>query len=188
MLVAHRGCAPYDESKFVQCGIVTCKADWMAHVLPHLKTIMVYPTWRGREAVQRDPPPDLVEAKPKGIVMGHGWVVKPKDIEELWDVSERSPLVSEMLIWDEWDPKWNTSQKGRFAEQAVIDAIEGKFMPPFTWARLITDVQRQRKGQDLWVGIPTLKDRTMEAKCDFGHALHGNLYLQRDEINPKKMH
>lgn len=166
----------------IEYGIHLEKSDVRAHVSVVNKTIYVFKTNLGVEAIKRTNHVIVGATQPgfKGVT-GAGWLVSPDEIEDL-----RKLRFHSWVGWNEFTEKLSTSRKGELAVKCVIKAIEyGKF--PF-WIDTQEDVREniQIKGTDIVIFCR----KKIQVKCDYrcGEKPEGtgNLFLQKAEINPFK--
>jgi len=165
-------------------GIHTEDSDIRAHVSVVNKTVYVFPTRNGIDAIIEHNP-QLRPAFQPGCeyITAEGWLIKPewiKDIREL-----------KFLSWPEWtrfSQELSTSEKGCLAVKCVVSLIQkGRF--PF-WIEAQESVSKniQILGTDIIVACK----KKIQVKCDYRAGQKpngsGNLFLQKSEINPFKRH
>jgi hypothetical protein len=157
-------------------GIQTEVSDIRAHVSVCNKTLYVFPTRNGVEAIARHDPPlrDAGQAGVKGRT-AEGWLVR---IEWISDIRKLA-----FLSWPGWSAfgaNMTTSEKGALAVKCVRETMRiGKF--PF-WVDADEDDREnvQIKGTDILVFCR----KRVQVKCDWRAGETGNLFLQRAERNP----
>lgn len=168
------------EAELHEYGIHTEESDVRAHVSVVDRTVYVFPTVNGVQAVNKFEPP-LRPAFQQGVVgaTASGWLVKTSWVEDL----RRLQFAS----WERWpavnDKKsMSTSEKGAMAVACVLECMRrGRF--PF-WIDATEDDRRsvQLKGTDILVFC----NKRVQVKCDWDIGKTGNLYLQKSERNPLK--
>jgi len=174
---------PRLDAELFEYGIHTENSDVRAHVSVVNRTIYVFPTRHGIEAVRAKPR----EKKPAGQCgvegpTGLGWIVPVDEIADLRRVRFQS--------WEGWTQfrcGLSTSRKGALAVMCVIGAMKrGRF--PF-WLDATED-ERQNV-QILGTDILVFCRKKVQVKCDYHGgdkpAGTGNLFLQCAERNPLKM-
>lgn len=165
-------------------GIQVEHSDIRAHVSVVNRTIYVFETYRGVEAIEKYKPERRMAFQP-GVEYptADGWLVKPEWIADLRRLKFHS--------WGEWgsfNSSLSTSAKGALAVECVTDAIRaGRF--PF-WLSTEEDTREniQIKGTDIVVFCRKKIQVKCDWKCGDTPLGTGNLYLQRAERNPKKHH
>ena len=161
-------------------GIFEEQSDIRAHVSVVNRTVYVFPTRNGIEAIRREKPP-LRSAGQEGIegATAEGWLVKLNTISDIRRVKFYS--------WDGWkefNEKLSTGKKGKLAVRCVIEIMRrGRF--PF-WLNATEDQREniQVSGTDLLVFCK----KRIQVKCDYRAGDRpdgtGNLFLQKSERNP----
>lgn len=163
-------------------GIHTEQSDIRAHVSVVNKCVYVFPTKAGVAAVMEHNPP-LRSAGQDGVTgkTAEGWLVRPKWINGLQTVEPKR------IKWEVFRPEMSTSQKGKLAVQVVCYLMrEGRF-PLWINAKEEQDREVQLKGTDIVVCCK----RHVQVKCDYNSGPPpgtGNLFLQKAECNPRRMH
>jgi len=163
----------------IKYGIFEEKSDIRAHVT--YQKVFVFKTkelinlllLKGNElpeAIAYQPNYDEPTAK--------GKLVKPKMIKDIRELN--------FMTWNEWNfnEKWTTTEKGKWAIRCVIELIKiGRF--PFWLETKQTDnVKIDIQGTDILV----VMDQKIQVKCDYPAFKTGNLYIQTHELNPHKLH
>lgn len=163
-------------------GIHTENSDVRAHVSVVNKTIYVFQTRHGVEAVRTGKWP-VRPAYQDGVTgaTAEGWLVPVEAIDDLRRVKFYS-----WEGWTQFRPTLPTSRKGTLAVLCCIAAMKrGRF--PF-WLDAAED-QRENI-QQLGTDILVFCRKRIQVKCDFTGGDRpngsGNLYLQRAERNPLK--
>ena len=160
-------------------GIQTEASDIRAHVSVVSRTVYVFPTRNGIEAI-REHSPRLADATQPGVrgVTGRGWLVPIAHVRDLRAIS--------FPTWPRWgefhEPDLSTKAKGDLASQCVLDLMAcGQF--PF-WVEAFEDDRRevQLAGTDITVFVR----KRVQVKCDARAGATGNLFLQQAERNPLK--
>ena len=168
-------------NELFEYGIHLENSDIRAHVSVINKTIYVFQTKLGIEAIKKYDPP-LAKASQPGFIgyTGEGWLVKPEWINDLRKIK--------FFSWESWsnfDSKLSTSQKGQLAVQCVVDAIKIGIFP--FWFDTLEDTREniQIKGTDIIIFCR----KKIQVKCDYRCGEFpgtGNLFLQKAERNPFK--
>jgi hypothetical protein len=173
--------APLDVALF-EYGIQTEGSDIRAHVSVVNKTIYVFPTRNGIEAVFRERREERYAGQ-RGVSgpTAVGWLVPVQDITDL-----RRVKFASWEGWTQFRRELCTSRKGRLAVTCVIGAMKrGRF--PF-WLDATED-ERQNV-QILGTDVLVFCKKKVQVKCDFDSGDKplgtGNLYFQRAERNPLK--
>ena len=163
-------------------GIHTEDSDIRAHVSPVNRTIYVFPTQNGVEAVFRRPREERYAGQ-AGVVgcTAVGWLVPVEEIADL-----RRLKFTTWEGWTQFRRELTTSRKGQLAVSCVCAAMQrGRF--PF-WVDATEDDRRnvQIVGTDILVFCR----KKVQVKCDYEAGDKplgtGNLFFQRAERNPLK--
>lgn len=157
-------------------GIHLENSDIRAHVSVVDKTIYVFKTSCGIEAIERTNP-RLADASQPGVEgrTAEGWLVRVVDVKDL-----RKLKFESWHGWSFFDAGLSTTEKGRLAVQCVVEAMKlGRF--PF-WLDGFEDSREniQIKGTDIVIFCR----KKVQVKCDYRVGETGNLYLQKAERNP----
>lgn len=168
-----------EAGELFEYGIHTERSDVRAHVSGADKTVYVFQTKNGVEAIRVNDPP-LRSAGQPGVVgkTAEGWLVKPEWIEDMRCVRFHS--------WPDWSlysPSMSTTEKGKLAVRCVVEVMRlGRF--PF-WLDATEDEREnvQISGTDILVFCR----KRVQVKCDWRAGETGNLFLQRAERNPLRM-
>lgn len=169
------------QPELFEYGIHLEKSDIRAHVSVINKTIYVFQTKLGIEAIERTNPKIVPAGQPgfKGIT-AMGWLVRPDDIRDIRRIKFHT--------WDGWkkfNKELSTSEKGALAVECVIRVIRmGRF--PF-W--LDSDEDRRENIQISGTDIVIFCRKKIQVKCDYDSGESpgtGFLFLQKAEINPFK--
>jgi hypothetical protein len=161
-------------------GIHEERSDVRAHVSVVKKTVYVFPTRNGIEAIKRENAP-LRTAGQDGVegITAEGWLVRPDAIEDMRRVKFYS-----WEGWKEFSEKLPTNKKGNIAVRCVIEIMRrGRF--PF-WLDATEDQREniQVSGTDILVFCK----KRIQVKCDYRAGDRpegtGNLFLQKSERNP----
>ena len=148
------------------------------------RTIYVFQTHLGISAIRSYNPPlsSAFQSGTKGRT-AEGWLVKTEWINDL-----RRLKFFTWNLWDSFRDDMSTSKKGELAVQCVVNSIKmGRF--PF-WLDTTEDDRQniQIKGTDILVFCR----KRIQVKCDYRGGETplgtGNLFLQKSERNPFKMH
>ena len=166
-------------AELFEYGIQTEKSDVRAHVSVVNKTIYIFPTKNGLEAIERNKPP-MADAGQPGVVgrTATGWLVKLEWIEDL-----RQLRFHSWRGWELFRPSMSTTEKGQLAIQCVVEVMRlGRF--PF-WLDASEDEREnvQISGTDILVFCR----KKVQVKCDWRAGETGNVFLQRAERNPLGM-
>jgi hypothetical protein len=161
-------------------GIQTENSDIRAHVSVVNKAIYVFPTFRGREAVEANNIPIKTAIQPGlEFITASGW---PVPIEYITDL--RAFSYASWPLWSQFRESMNTSAKGKLAVECVLSFLKtGRF--PF-WIHAQEDDREniQISGTDIVIFCR----KKLQIKCDWrcGHKPlgTGNLFLQKAERNP----
>jgi hypothetical protein len=171
-------------------GIHEERSDVRAHVSVVNRTVYVFPTRNGIEAIKRENPP-LRPAGQPGVEgpTAEGWLVKPDAIADM-----RRVRFYSWEGWKEFNKKLTTTKKGKLAVQCVIETMRrGKF--PF-WIDATEDQRKdiQVSGTDVLVFCK----KRIQVKCDYDAGERngpngertgtGHLFLQKSERNPLARH
>lgn len=162
-------------------GILTENSDIRAHVSFVCRTIYVFRTKFGADAVRRLNPNLRTATQPGAIgPTAKGWPIPVSEIEDIRRLRFQS--------WDGWarfDQLLSTSEKGKLAVECVTALLKKGRFP--LWVNTDEDDRQavQVKGTDI---IVFAKQR-IQVKCDakggdteLGGT--GNLFLQHSERNP----
>ena len=167
-------------AQLFEYGIHTETSDIRAHVSVVNKTLYVFPTRNGVQAIEQHDPP-LRDAGQPGVIgrTAEGWTVKIEWINDM----RRVRYVS-WPRWAEFNQDATTTQKGVLAVDCVIEVMrKGRF--PF-WVDATEDEREnvQRSGTDILVFCR----KKVQVKCDYRGGDKplgtGNLFLQKAERNP----
>lgn len=168
---------PIDPDLF-EYGIHTEGSDIRAHVSVVNKTIYVFPTRNGREAVMCKPREERYAEQP-GVdgPTGLGWLVPPDEIADLRRVR--------FFTWEGWTQfrrELSPSRKGKLAVCCVVAAMQrGRF--PF-WLDAAEDDRANI--QIVGTDIVVFCRKKVQVKCDFyagdKPAGTGNLFLDRKSV------
>lgn len=165
-------------------GIHVEQSDVRAHVSVVNKSIYVFETLRGVDAIKRLSPPIRCAFQP-GVngPTAEGWLVALGDICDL-----RILRFHSWSGWSEFCESATTSAKGALAVSCVREAMRvGRF--PF-WINAMEDDRQniQIAGTDIVVFCR----KRVQVKCDYRSgekpAGTGNLFLQKAERNPLRRH
>lgn len=163
-------------------GILTEASDIRAHVSVVNRTIYVFQTRNGVNAIEVHQPPIRSASQPgfQGVT-AEGWLVKVDWITDLRRIRFQS-----WPGWAEFSDSLTTSQKGALAVQCVLQAMRlGRF--PF-WVEAIEDGREyiQVSGTDILVFCKKRVQVKCDARCGDLPLGTGNLFLQKAERNPLK--
>lgn len=169
-------------NQLFEYGIQTENSDVRAHVSVVNRTIYAFPTATAVMAIKKHQPEEREATQPGAIgPTARGYVVPIELIPDL----RKLPYHS-WLMWSDFRPELNTSEKGKLAVQCVIDCMKiGRF--PF-WIDASEDERQnvQIGGTDIVVFCR----KKIQVKCDWkcGEKPNGtgNLFLQSAERNPFK--
>lgn len=173
------GTAP-DTSHLIQYGILEEKSDIRAHVTD--KTVYVFKT---KEVIE------LIILKGNefkifyayqpgcGEITGKGYLIKPDMINDIRRLNFHS-----WFGWDSYNEEWNTTIKGNWAVECVIELIRMGRFPFWLDVKQTADVKIDIQGTDILV----VMNQRIQVKCDYPIAKTGNLAIQTHEINPLKRH
>ena len=177
--MGHMGQPSLDAGLF-EYGIHTEASDIRAHVSVVNKTVYVFQTRNGVEAIERVRPPLRTASQP-GVVgpTAEGWLVDVAEIPDLRRVK--------FLSWDGWATfaeRLTTTEKGALAVRCVIATMKlGRF--PF-WLDATED--ERAHVQILGTDILVFCRKRVQVKCDYRCGDRplgtGNLFLQHAERNP----
>ena len=171
---------PSLDAGLFEYGIHTEASDIRAHVSVVNRTVYVFQTRHGVEAIERVRPPLRTASQP-GVVgpTAEGWVIGVDEIPDL----RRVKFVS-WPEWPEFSERLTTTAKGALAVRCVIAAMKlGRF--PF-WLDASED--ERENVQILGTDILVFCRKKVQVKCDYRSGDRplgtGNLFLQRAERNP----
>lgn len=169
-------------SALFEYGILTEVSDIRAHVSVVNKTIYVFQTRQGVNAIDVHQPP-LRSASQPGVVgpTAEGWLVRLDWITDLRRVRFQS-----WPGWAAFTAKLSTTEKGALAVQCVLQAIKlGRF--PF-WIDAIEDGREyiQVAGADIVAFCKKRVQVKCDARCGDLPLGTGNVFLQKAERNPLK--
>ena len=171
---------PSLDASLFEYGIHTEASDIRAHVSVVNRTIYVFQTRLGVEAIERENPPLRTASQP-GVsgITAEGWVVAVTSIPDLRRVKFES-----WGGWPEFSEHLTTSAKGALAVRCTIEAMKrGRF--PF-WLDATED--ERENVQILGTDILVFCRKRVQVKCDYRCGDRplgtGNLFLQRAERNP----
>jgi len=159
-----------------ESGILTEDCDIRAHVSVCNRTVYVFPTRHGREAIERYEP-QLRSACQPGVIgkTAEGWLVQLEWIEDL-----RKKRFESWEGWDRFKQTMTTSEKGKCAVACVIELMKRGHFPFWLDASEDDRENVQIKGTDILVFCR----KRVQVKCDWRAGETGNLYLQKAERNP----
>lgn len=165
-------------------GIQNEQSDIRAHVSVVTKTVYVFPTQRGIEAIDTGKYPKA-PAWTEDILTAEGYLVPPDDIKNM----RRVPIPEHVLQQANFSPYDTTSEKGARAVRVVQYLLRNGLFPLWAHPTIIHDVDMQVEGLDIIVKMNT----RIQVKCDYRAGDKeaggtGNLYLQVAECNPFKMY
>lgn len=161
-------------------GIHTEHSDVRAHVSVVNRTVYVFQTFRGVEAVERYNPEPLPARQP-GVagITATGWPIHVSQIEDL-----RRLRFDSWNGWEGFKEELSTSDKGRRAVSCVIECMRLGRFPLWLHAEEDDAQSIQIKGTDIVVWCK----KRVQVKCDYRSGDKplgtGNLYLQKAERNP----
>lgn len=164
-------------------GIQTENSDIRAHVSVVNKTIYVFPTRRGVEAIAERPRAERY-ASQRDVTgpTAKGWLVPVGDIRDLRRI--RFPTWEG---WCQFAPTLSTAQKGALALACVVAAMKRVGFPFWLDAAEDERENMQVAGTDLVVFCR----KKVQVKCDYyggdKPAGTGNVFLQRAERNPRRL-
>ena len=161
-------------------GIQTEHSDIRAHVSPLDKTVYVFKTKAGLDAIEEHKPP-LKPAWQLGVTgkTADGWPVKIGWIRDV-----RHCRFESWPRWSECNESLPPGKKGSLAVACVLEMMKlGRFP---LWINASEDDNKdiQIQGTDILVFC----HQRIQVKCDFPSARTGNLYLQHAERNPLGIH
>jgi hypothetical protein len=167
-------------SDLFEYGIQNEESDIRAHVSVTNKSIYVFQTMRGIEAIKKHSPPIRTATQPgaNGKPTAEGWLV---DID--WIIDLRC-LNFKTWRWDKFSEALSTSEKGKIAVECVIEILKMGRFP--LWINAKDEDRRdiQIKGTDILLFC----HQRIQAKCDWRAGKKplgtGNLFLQKAERNP----
>jgi hypothetical protein len=171
-------------AELFEYGIHTELSDVRAHVSVVNRTIYVFPTKAGVQAIEKHKP-ELRPAYQAGVngATAEGWLVKWDSISDI-----RRLRFHSWPGWQSFKVTLTTTQKGVLAVDCVVSSMRmGKF--PF-WLDASEDEREnvQVKGTDIVVFCR----KKVQVKCDWKSGEpplgSGNLFLQKAERNPLKRH
>jgi len=171
-------------AELFQYGILEENSDIRAHVSVVNRTIYVFPTKNGINAI-KDNDPIVVNAGQEGVIgaTATGWLVKPEWIEDIRRIKFYS-----WVGWELCNREMSTNKKGEFAVACVLELMRiGRFP---MWMEEEEDKRKdvQIKGTDITVFIK----KRIQVKCDYDAGEKplgtGYLFLQKSERNPLKRH
>lgn len=167
-------------------GIHTEGSDIRAHVSVVHRSIFVFPTMAGVQAIEKHKSKlRTAYASQNGVsgITAEGWLVPPELIGGI-----RKLPYHNWPGWDFFDKKMSTSEKGKKAVSCVLSAMQiGRF--PF-WIHATEDDRAsvQIKGTDILVFCK----KRVQVKCDYDAGPKpegsGYLFLQKSERNPLRCH
>jgi hypothetical protein len=176
------GVQPSFEGSLFEYGIHTEGSDIRAHVSVVNRTIYVFPTRNGVDAVFRAPREERYACQ-RGVSgpTAVGWLVPVADVEDL-----RRVKFASWEGWTQFRRELSTSRKGRLAVMCVLGAMKrGRF--PF-WLDATED--ERHNVQILGTDVLVFCKKKVQVKCDFDSGEKplgtGNLFFQRAERNPLK--
>lgn len=108
-----------------------------------------------------------------------GYLVKPIMINDIRELHFKT--------WNEWnnfDEKWITTKKGKWAIRCIIELIKIGRFPFWLEAKQTDNVKIDIQGTDILI----VMDQKIQVKCDYPAFKTGNLYIQTHEINPHKLY
>jgi hypothetical protein len=164
-------------------GILTEESDIRAHVSVVNKSIYVFETCKGIEAVNTKTHNDLVSAYQPGVAgaTAKGWPIPIDQIDGLIRVDMHDfgfPCFGQY--------KMSTSEKGAMAVSCVCVALRSGKFPFWVDSEESSDASIQIAGTDV---VLAFKKR-IQVKCDWGSGERpngtGNVFLQFSERNPLK--
>ena len=164
-------------------GIQVEASDIRAHVSVVNKTIYVFQTRDGIEAIETFSPAIKIAFQP-GVrgATATGWPVK---IEWIKDV--RKVRYHSWPKWSKFSEKMNTSEKGKLAVECVVSAMKLGRFPFWIDAEESNRENVQIKGTDIVVFCR----KRIQVKCDWRCGDKplgtGNVFLQKSERNPLKL-
>jgi hypothetical protein len=171
------------EQKLVEYGILQEQSDIRAHVSVVTKTVFVFKT----EEVKKILPGKyrLVGASQPGISVktAEGWLVPVGDIPDI-----RQIKCNNYSWWDRFSDSDSTSEKGKKATKVVVFLLRKGQIPLWLSVREPEEKDIQISGVDIII----TKNLRIQVKCDWRSGPKelggsGNLFIQKAEINPRKL-
>lgn len=176
-------------------GIRTEKSDIRAHVGVLARSVFIFRTKHGIEAIEKHNPP-LRPAYQGGVV---GKTAEGYPVQMGWVRDLRVRNLSHWPVWDGWTQALSTTEKGRRAVKLVCELLKHGLFP--LWVNADDDDRKsiQLHGTDVVV----FARQRIQVKCDYragwvndgtirkhpGHPMcTGNLFLQDYERNPLQRH
>lgn len=181
---AHGAMKPTGNTTLVEYGIQTEESDLRIHVSVATRSIYVYETRFGVEAIlsgkHRKKP-----ARTEGIVTAIGYIVPPIKIEGC----QRIEIPLDVFADADFRKSDMESERGRKAEWVVNQMLDRGLIPTPTKIQKIVDRGSQIRGADTVAST----DNKIQIKCDWRAGERelggsGYLFLQIKECNPFKRH
>lgn len=165
-------------------GIQNENSDVRAHVSVVNKTIYVFRTQAGRDAIKKHQPQERTATQPGAVgATASGWPMPWELIDGI-----RAVRFSEWYSWRLFCPELPTSLKGDLAVQCVLAAMRNGDFPFWVDVEESDDPTIQVQGTDVLIQHGC----KVQVKCDYKSGERpfgtGNLFLQRAERNPFKCH
>lgn len=162
-------------TELVEYGIQSEKSDIRAHVCAKDKTVYVFPTANGLEAIRRYAPL-LRPATQPGVdgITALGWLVKKEWIMDL------RIIRFHWRWWGHFKPNFSSSRKGKFAVACVRESMRRGYFPIWFDGIEEENLDVQIAGTDILI----FAHKRVQVKCDYPISDTGNLFLQKAECNP----
>lgn len=162
-------------------GIMTENSDIRAHVSRINKTIYVFQTKHGVDAIEKHKPPLATATQPgaNGKTTGVGWLVKYYWVQDIRRIKRDA-----WSRWEEYKNDWSTTKKGRWAVDCVLGIMRKGYFPLWIDAQEDDRKNIQVKGTDILI----FARKKIQVKNDYKLGESGNLFLQKAECNPFKNH
>lgn len=173
-------------TRLVEYGIHTEKSDIRAHVSVTTKSVYVYMTTSGVDAISNNDSYRKVPAYTGNIITAMGYLVPPADIPGCKRIVIPNDLLQNAKLTN---PKETTTAKGNKAVYIVKEMLKRRLIPFSFDVAEITDEMMQISGTDIFIKAQA----KVQVKCDWTAGPRelggsGNLFLQIAECNPFKQH
>lgn len=166
------------ETKLFEYGIHEEKSDIRAHVTN--REVIIFKTSECRIALSKGGYRKALAYQPNcKHPTAYGVLVPPDQINDV-----RKLKFISWSRWDEFDDRWDTTTKGKWAVDCVIELIRLGRFPFWLDVEQTKNIKIDIEGTDILLAM----NQRIQVKCDYPCAKTGNLYIQTHECNPLKLY